>query len=94
MDEFNMRWNIREGFLTEDGYWGADVSYKTKTIKINVIFPKTRPPLRLFLEESRRKRTISLGSDAKKILPDGRWQITWEKRRPQLHEIYVLRWIW
>ena len=35
IDEFNIRWDIRRGFLTEDGYWGADVSQRTKHIKIN-----------------------------------------------------------
>jgi hypothetical protein len=94
IDEFNIQWGIRQGFLTEDGYWGTDISQRTRRIKINVIFPKSRPPLRASLEESNRKRTKILGREAQKQLSDGRWLITWETRKPRLYEIYVLRWIW
>jgi hypothetical protein len=94
IDEFNIRWNIRRGFLTKDGYWGTDVSQSTKHIKINVIFPKSRPPSRLSLEESNRKRTIELDRNAQQQLPDGRWLVTWATDRPRLYELYVLRWIW
>lgn len=59
IDEFNIQWNIRKGFLTEDGYWATDVSQRTKHIKVNVIFPKTRPPLKLSVEESNRQRTVT-----------------------------------
>jgi hypothetical protein len=94
VDEFNIQWNIRNGFLTEDGYWSTDVSQRTKHLKANIIFPKSRPPLRLMLEESNGKRTRELGSESKKRLPDGRWRATWETNAPRLYEVYVLRWIW
>ena len=94
VDEFNIQWNIRQGFLTDDGYWSTDVSQRTKHIKVNVIFPKSKPPQRLFLEESNQKHTGGLGSEAMKQLPDGRWHVTWETKKPKLYEIYVLRWIW
>ncbi len=94
VDEFNIQWNIRNGFLTEDGYWATDISQRTKHIKVNVIFPKSRPPLKLSIEESNRKRTRVLGPEVKRKLPDGRWRITWEMKKPKLYEIYVLRWIW
>ena len=94
IDEFNIQWDIHNGFLTEDGYWSTDVSQRTKHIKVNIIFPKSRPPLRLVLEESNRKRTRELESESKKRLPDGRWRVTWETSKPRLYEVYVLRWIW
>jgi hypothetical protein len=94
VDEFNIQWNIRKGFLTKDGYWATDISQRTKEIKINIVFPKSRPPQRLSIEESNRKRTRVLGPEAKKRLPDGRWRVTWEKKKPRLYEIYVLRWEW
>lgn len=93
-DEFNIQWDIRQGFLTKDGYWATDVSQRTKHIKVHVIFPKSRPPLRLSVEDSNRKRTRILGAEAKKRLPDGRWRVTWETIKPRLYEVYVLRWIW
>ena len=94
IDEFNIQWGIRKGFLTEDGYWGTDISQRTKHIKINVNFPKYRTPIRLSLEESNRKRTHLLGREAQNQLPDGRWLVSWETKKPRLYEIYVLRWDW
>ena len=94
VDEFNIQWNICNGFLTKDGYWATDVSQRSQQIKVNIIFPKSRPPLKIIIEESNRKRTLVLGAEAKKQLPDGRWRVTWEKKKPKLYEIYVLRWVW
>ena len=94
IDEFHIQWDIRRGFLTEDGYWSADVSQPTQHLKINVIFPKARPPLRLSLEETNRRQTHLLDRDAQQQLPDGRWLVSWETNKPRLYEVYVLRWIW
>jgi hypothetical protein len=94
IDEYNIQWDIRRGFLTKDGYWGTDVSQPTKHLKINIIFHKSRPPLHLTLEENQRQRTCTLSNEAKKELPDGRWMVTWETNNPRLYELYVLRWIW
>lgn len=94
VDEFNIQWDIGDGFLTEDGYWSTDISQRTKQVKMSVIFPKTRPPMSLMIEESNRKRTKALGLEAKKRLPDGRWKVAWETDKPKLYEVYVLRWTW
>jgi hypothetical protein len=94
VDEFIIQWNIRRGFLTEDGYWSTNVSQLTKHIKINVIFPKSRPPSRLSLEENNSRRTQILERKAQQQLPDGRWLVSWETDKPRLYEVYVLRWIW
>ena len=94
IDEFHIQWDIRQGFLTEDGYWSTDVSQPSRQIKINVIFPESRPPLRLSLEETNRRKTHMLGRDAQQQLPDGRWLVSWETNQPKLYEVYVLRWIW
>ncbi len=64
VDEFNIQWNIRNGFLTKDGYWASDISQRTQQMRINIIFPKSRPPLKTFIEESNRKRTQILGADS------------------------------
>jgi hypothetical protein len=94
IDEFNIAWDIRNGFLTDDGYWSTDITNQTRRIKVNVIFPKSRPPSRLTIEENNRQRTHILNKDAQKRLPDGRWRVTWETNKPRLYEVYVLRWIW
>ncbi len=94
IDEFHIQWDIRRGFLTEDGYWSTDVSQPTRHLMVNVIFPKARPPLRLSLEETNLRQTHLLGRDAQQQLPDGRWLVSWETDKPKLFEVYVLRWIW
>ena len=94
VDEFNIQWNISDGFLTPDGYWSTDITQPTSHILANVIFPKSRPPHSITLEEQNSQKTKVLNQDVLKQLPDGRWLISWEKHKPRLHELYVLRWIW
>jgi len=94
LDEFNIHWNIRRGFLTHDGFWGTDISQRTRHIRMQVIFPRRRPPTRLILEENTCQRTQVLNNENLQRLADGRWQVTWEKEHPKLHELYVIRWIW
>lgn len=93
-DEFNIQWKIKDGFLKPDGFWDTDITNRTRQVKMNIIFPKTRPPNRFILEESNRKRTYPLQSDVKRQLPDGRWVISWQTDKPHLFEHYLLRWWW
>jgi len=94
VDEFNIHWQIKEGFLKSDGFWETDVSGRTSYMKVNVIFPKGRPPHNLRLVENNTRRTSILGSEAQQRLPDGRWKVSWEKRKTNLYERYILRWDW
>lgn len=94
VDEFNIQWNIRKGFLTEDGFWATDISNRTKKVKVNIIFPKSRPPQYLAIEESYRQLNRVLGPTANRKLADGRWRVTWEMKNPKLYEVYVVRWVW
>ena len=94
IDEFNISWDIRNGFLLPDGYWATSASHRMKKMKVNIIFPKSRPPLRLLLEENNRRRTRVLGRDVQKRLSDGRWRVTWETKKPKLYELYTIRWNW
>jgi len=94
IDEFNISWGLKNGFLTPDGYWATHISHKMKRMKVSVIFPKSRPPQRVFLEESNRRRTHILRDETRKRMSDGRWKVTWETRKPKLYELYSLRWDW
>ncbi len=93
-DEFHIQWKIRNGFLKPDGFWGTDVSSRTRHMKVNVIFPKNRPPQSVRLVENNIRQTNILENNSIKQLPDGRWQVTWEKSKPRLYEHYVIRWDW
>ncbi len=94
VDEFDISWGLNNGFLKPDGYWATHISHKMKRAKVNVILPKSRPPLRVVVEENQRRRTYVLGSEHFKQLSDGRWKITWETRKPKLYEMYTVRWDW
>ena len=94
IDEFNISWGIRNGFLTTDGYWATNVSHRMKQVRVNMIFPKSRPPQRLFLEETNRRKTRILEEKHIKQLADGRWRVSWKTEKAKLHEIYTIRWDW
>jgi hypothetical protein len=94
MDEFNIEWRIRQGFLRRTEQWKTHIKHRMRFLKINVIFPKSRPPQRITLIESNRQRSRVLEESVQVPLPDGRWLVTWETRNPRLHENYILQWIW
>ena len=94
VDEFNIQWKIKNGFLMPDGFWETDVSSRTRILKTSVIFPQRRPPQRVRLVENNIGRLHVLGSNSIRQLPDGKWQATWQTSNPRLHEHYILRWDW
>lgn len=93
-DEFHINWDIHQGFLRPTGFWASEISHYTDKLKMQVIFPKTRPPLQANVLERNRQRTIKLNKNSFLQLPDGKWEITWERLRPKLYEQYILRWEW
>jgi hypothetical protein len=94
VDDFRIVWDIRRGFLRKTGFWGTEISHRTGLIKVQVVFPKARPPLRVSVLEKNRQRTITIGKDCMEQLPDGRWMVTWERSKPKLYEQYILNWEW
>jgi hypothetical protein len=94
VDEFNIRWRMRNGFLRETELWGTEVNHKTKQLRIRVIFPRSRPPRRVWVIESLRRRKRRLGEKSQTRLRDGRWLVVWETQKPRLNEQYQLQWEW
>jgi hypothetical protein len=94
IDDFNIEWGIRNGFSRKTEQWETDISHPTKRLKIQAIFPKSRPPISVSLIENTRQRTKKLGSDSQVRLPDGRHLVFWEILKPRLHENYILSWNW
>ena len=94
VDEFNIEWGIKQGFLLKTGFWATEISHKARRFTVKVIFPKTRPPIWVSILERNRQRTHILEENAKSRLPDGRWLITWENRQPRRYEHYILNWEW
>lgn len=94
VSDFNMEWGIKRGFLRKTGFWATEISHRTKRMKVQVVFPKVRPPLRVSMVERNRQRTWILDKETVRRQPDGRWLVAWEKSQPQLYEQYILNWEW
>lgn len=93
-DEFNIQWDICDGFTQKEEQWTTEVSHRMQHLKIEVIFPKSRPPIQVSLTEYLRQRTQNLSQQAIRQLPTGQWRVSWETDRPRLHERYILKWLW
>lgn len=94
VDVFNIEWTIRQGFLKRAGHWETHITHQTRSLKVNVIFPKSRPPRRATLVEGNRQRSHNLGKGVQVELPDGRWLVSWETCKPRLYENFILQWKW
>lgn len=94
IDEFNIQWGIFRGFLSPTGFWATDINQKTDSVKVEVDFPKNRPPMKISVLEKNRQRVNVISKDSLTHLPDGRWQLIWEQSKPRQYEQYILRWEW
>jgi hypothetical protein len=94
VDDFHISWEINDGFEEPDGFWETNISQKTKQMRVNVIFPKNRRPLRVTVEECNHRKTHILGRENRIVLPDGRLKVSWEKKNPRLYENYLMKWRW
>jgi len=94
LDEFHIRWNLQDAFRRSQEQWETEVSHRTRQLLVRLIFPKARPPVRVWLGEYLRRRTRLLDDSLMQRLPDGRWQVEWQMERPRLHERYALKWEW
>jgi hypothetical protein len=94
IEEFNIRWAIKNGFLNHKGFWGTEISHRTKRAKVIIIFPRNRHPKVISVYEKNKQKSQSIGQSAIAILPDGRRLFKWEKSQPRLHEQYIINWEW
>jgi hypothetical protein len=94
IDEFNIQWGIRNGFLRDTELWETDISHPTVKMTIQVVFPQKRPPIRVFLIERAYKLKTPLSQEAIIQHPDGRWLVKWEKNFPRQDERYAIQWKW
>ena len=51
VDDYNIEWGIRNGFIRNTEQWETEIRHRTKRLKIQVIFPKSRPPKTALLKE-------------------------------------------
>ena len=94
VDEFNINWEIKDGFIRPDEQWETDIDHRTKRFTTRIILPKSRPPKQAWLIKKRQQSTMQLDHNHISKLADGRWQIEWKTNKPRLYESYILKWEW
>ena len=94
VEEINIQWDIRNGFLLERGFWGTAINQRMKKLTVKIVFPKNRPPLHVAITECNLQRTHNLENATQQCSSDGRSMIVWEKENPRLYEDYILSWKW
>ena len=93
-DQLDIAWDMQNSFTRKIEEWTTSVSHKTKYLQINITFPAKRPPLKAWLIETNRQKQTELSKQHIRQLPDGRWQLAWEKHKPRQYEDYTIRWLW
>lgn len=94
MDEFNIQWGIRNGFRNNQESWETEISHITRHIRLRVIFPSKRPPLRAISIEASRQVIRPITMEYQRRLADGRLQVVFETERPRINERYIVKWDW
>ncbi len=91
---FSFQWKLKGKPVKKYGYWETFINRFTNNLKIKIIYPKHHPPIRVWVVEQNKKKTIELDGKNLTQLPDKRWQIVWEKKNPRLYENYMIKWEW
>jgi hypothetical protein len=94
VDEFHIQWGMVNSFIRPQELWETEVSHPTRRMQVQVIFPKTRHPMKVSVIEDIRHKSYPLESDNQRRLPDGRWLVSWERKNPRLNERYIIKWEW
>lgn len=93
-DEFHIQWEMKNCFLRGREQWETAVDHRTRRLQINVIFPATRPPQRIYIIEKSTKKAKMIRDEELVQGSDDRWLFHWETNRVRQHEVYVVRWDW
>lgn len=91
---FHIKRKIKDGFTEETESFQTEIDHRTRQLKLSVVFPKSRLPTSVKLFEKNSKRSITLDSEYRQILPDGEHEYTWETKKARLYEAYIIRWQW
>ena len=94
MDNLEISWKAKGAFVRNKERWTTQISHRTQQLKLNLIFPKSRRPISARLIEQMSRRQHPTEPDTIHALPDGRWQIQYEIKKPKLYERYIVEWEW
>lgn len=91
---FHIEWEAQGSFTRSTERWATDVNHRMHYLKLEVIFPASRPPLRAFIVEAKTQKTRPPEADSIRRLPDDRYIVMWETRHPRRYETYAIQWEW
>lgn len=85
------RESLDHAFLRNQEYFEATVERPTQSLRLEVVFPKERPPTSA--------RLVSDSGANEEVLPirlgrDARAKISWRLTQPQIRSVYSVRWSW
>jgi hypothetical protein len=92
--DFYIERTITDGFIQAEEWYQAEIRHATRSLRLAVIFPATRPCRHATLHTRRQHRTFMLGPGHLQTLPDGRQIVSWETTCVRELEVYTLRWVW
>jgi len=92
--EFNIERKVTDGFTKMQEWVEVETRYRTRRLRVTVIFPRSRRCLRAWLLTRRAERTEDLDASHFNKTADGKDQVTWESSAPKLSESYALGWDW
>lgn len=85
---------VKEGFMREEEWLETEVDHLTEQVKLAVVFPIERPCRRATITQRNANDTVTLDERHFSIMSDGRQRVSWENKRPKLHDLYTLKWQW
>jgi hypothetical protein len=92
--EFWIERVIRNGFPGEQEWLETEIDHWMMQLKLAVVFPRDRPARRATLSRRSTGKTTLLSQKHFALLPDGRQKLTWDTKRPKLHDRYTIKWVW
>ena len=92
--DLNMQWYLKGNSIGKAGIWETYINQYTNQLNLSIIFPVDRPPLRIWISEGNKKKSLDLDKKSLMRLPNNQWKITWEKKNPRIFETYSLNWEW
>ena len=82
------------GLKANDEWLETEIDHRMKCLKLSIIFPRDRRCQRAILTRRSTHKTVALDRRHLSTLSDGRQQLTWETKRPRLHDLYAIKWRW
>ena len=85
---------VRDALLKRQEWFETEIDHLSRKLRMSIIFPKSRPCRRATVTPRSTGKTTLLAQSHFALLPDGRQKLTWETKRPKLHDLCTIKWTW